>query len=102
MKRRFKSKQIFLVIVISLFVVALPVYLRCTNLSGAKFVSSDIFFENPDQESGPSDTDGNGLKVFGATAFSITFLPGTHLRELLSHLFPQAPSSRQETFVLRC
>ena len=101
MKKRFKSIQMFLVIAISLFILALPAYLRCTNLSETKFASSDLSFEKPDQENGPSDY-GNELKVFGPTALSITFLPGTNLFEQSSHSFSQALSLHQKTFVPLC
>jgi hypothetical protein len=101
MKKRFKSIQIFLVIAISLFILALPAYLRCTNLSETKFASSDLGFENPGQENGLPDN-GNELKVFRPTAFSTTFLLSTNLFEQSSHLFSQALSLRQTTFVLRC
>ena len=101
MKKRFKSIQIFLVIAISLFILAFPAYLRCTNLSETKFASSDLGFENPDQENGLPDNE-NELKVFGPTAFFTIFLLGTNLFEQSSHLFSQALSLRQKTFVLRC
>ena len=101
MKKRFKSIQIFLVIAISFFILALPAYLRCTSFSETKFASSDLGFENPGQENGLPDN-GNELKVFGPSAFSTTFLLSTNLFERSSHLFSQALSLRQKTFVLRC
>ena len=101
MKKRFESIQIFLVIAISLFILAIPAYLRCTSLSETKFVSFDLSFENPDQKDGPLDNE-NEWKVFGSTAFSIIFLLGTNLFERFSHLFSQALSLRQKPFVLRC
>ena len=85
----------------SLFILALPAYLRCTNLSETKFASSDLGFENPGQENGLPDN-GNELKVLGPTAFFTTFLLSTILFERSSHLFSQALSLRQKTFVLRC
>jgi len=101
MKKGFENRQIFLAIAISLFILALPAYLRCTNLSETKFISFDLSFENPDQKDGPLDNE-NELKGFGPTAFSIIFLLGTNLFERSSHLFSQALSLRQKTFVLRC
>ena len=101
MKKGFKSLRIFPVIAIALFILALPAYSRCTNLSEAKFISFDLSFENPDQKDGPLDNE-NELKVFGPAAFSIIFLLGTNLFERSSHLFSQALSLRQKTFVLRC
>jgi hypothetical protein len=101
MKKRFKSKQIFLVMVISVFILALPAYLRCINLSEAKFLSTDLSFENPDQENGPPDNE-NGLKVFGPSAFFITFFLGAYLFEQPSHFFPQLFSLHHQAFRLRC
>jgi hypothetical protein len=101
MKKRFKRIKILLVIAISLFILALPAYLRCTNLSETKFFSSDLSFENPDQENGLSDNE-NELKVFGPTALFTVFLPGTNFSEQSSHLFSQVLSLRQKNFVLRC
>jgi len=102
MKKRFKSIEIPLVIAICLFVLALPGYLRSTNLSETKFASSDLFFENPDQEKGLPDSGENESKVFGQTAFLTIFLLGTNLSEQSSYLFSQTFSLHQKTFVLRC
>jgi len=101
MKKRFKSIQIFLVIAISLFVLALPAYLRCTHLSQTKFVSSDLSFESPDQEEGLPDNE-KELKVFGPNAFPTLFVLATNLFDQSSHLFSPALSLRQRIVVLRC
>jgi len=101
MKKRFKEIRIFLVLAISLFILALPVYLRCTQLSQTKFVSSDLGFENPVHEKGVPDNQ-KELKVYGPITLLIMFLWGTNLFELPSHLFPQAFSLRQRIVVLRC
>jgi len=101
MKKRFESIQILLVIAISLFILAIPDYLRRTSLSETKLIHFELSFENPDQKNGPLDNE-NEWKVFAPTAFSIIFLLGTNLFERFSHLFSQALSLRQKTFVLRC
>ena len=101
MKKRFKSIQIFLVVAISLFILALPAYLRCTSLSETKFASSDLGFENPGQENGLPDNE-NELKVFGPIAFFTIFLLSTNLFEQSSHLSRRTLSLRQQTSVLRC
>ncbi len=101
MKKRFKRIQISLVIAISLFILALPAYLRCTNLSETKFASSDLGFENPGQENGLPDNE-NELKVFGPTAFFTIFLLSTDLFEQSPHLFPRPLSLCQKTSILRC
>ncbi len=101
MKKRFKRIQIFLGIAISLFILALPAFLRCTQLSQSKFVSSDLGFESPDREEGLPDNE-KELKVFGPSAFPINFLLVTNLFEQPSYLFPEALSVRQGIVVLRC
>jgi hypothetical protein len=101
MKKRFKGIQIFLVTAISLSIVALPAYLRCAQLSQTKFVSSDLSFENPDEEEGLPDNE-KELKVYGPSALLIMFFFGFNLFEQSSHLFPRSLSLRQKTSVLRC
>lgn len=102
MKERFKRIQFFLIIAICLLILALPPYLRCTNLSEPKFASSDLGFENPDQENGLPDSGESALKVFGPTAAFNIFLPGTNLFDQSSHLFSRALSLRQKNSILRC
>ena len=101
MRKRFKGIEILLAIAISLFILALPAYLRCTKLSQTKFISSDLSFENPDQEEGLPNNE-KELKVYGPSAFLITFLLGSNLFEQSSHLFPRSLSFSQKAFVLRC
>ncbi len=101
MEKRLKGIEIFLIIAISLFILALPAYLHCTHLSQIKFVSSDLGFENPVQEEGVPDNE-KELKVYGTIPLLIILLLGTNLFELSSHLFPQALSLRQRIVVLRC
>jgi hypothetical protein len=101
MKKRFKRIQIFLIIAICFFILAFPAYLRCTQLSQTKFISSDLSFENPDQEEGLPDNE-KELKVYGPSAFLTLFLLGTNLFEQSSHLFSQVLSLRKKTIFLRC
>jgi hypothetical protein len=101
MKKRFKRIQIFLALTISLFILAFPAYLRCTQLSQTKFVSSDLGFENLDQEEGLPDNE-KELKVFGPTAFLVICVSGTNLFEQSLHLFSHTLSLRHKTSVLRC
>ena len=93
--------QIFLIIAISLFILALPAYLRHANLSEIKFASTDLGFENPDQENRVPD-DEKELKAFGPTGLFTIFILGTHLSERPSHLFSQILSLGQKTLILRC
>jgi hypothetical protein len=101
MKKTFKAIQVFLVIAIFPLILALPAYLRCTQLSQTKFVSSDLNFENQDQEEGMPDNE-KELKVYGSSGYFIIFHLGTHLFKQSSHLFSQILSLRQKMFVLRC
>jgi hypothetical protein len=101
MKKKFKGIEIFLVMAISLFILALPAYLLCTKLSQTKFISSDLSFENPSQEEGLSNNE-KEWKEYGPSAFFIIFLLGTNLFEQSSHLFPRSLSLWQKAFILRC
>jgi len=101
MKKRFKGIQIFLVIPISFFILALPAYLRCTQLSQTKFVSSDLSFENSDHEEGLPDNE-EELRVYGPSVCFIIFLLGINLFEQSSYLSPRSLLLRQRIVVLRC
>ena len=101
MKKRSKRIQIFLGIAISFFILALPAYLRCTQILQCKFVSSDLGFESPDREEGLPDNE-KELRVFGQGAFPINFLVSISLFEQSFYLLPQALSLRQRIIVLRC
>lgn len=101
MKKGLQGIQIFLVIALPLFILASPAYLSCTQLSQSKFVSSDLSFENPDQEEGLPDNQ-KGWKVYGSSTPLIIFHLRTNRFEQSSYLFFQTPSLPQETFVLRC
>ncbi len=72
MKKRFKRIHIFLLIAISLFILAFPTYLRCTKLSETKFVSSDVSFEYLDQEERLPDNE-KELKVYGPSTLLMMF-----------------------------
>ena len=101
MKTSFKRVHIFLPVAISLFVLAVPVYLRCAHLPQTKFVSCDLSFENSDQEEGLPDNE-KELKVYGLGTFLTVFLFGTNFFYLSFHLFPQVLSLRERIAVLRC
>jgi len=101
MMKRFDRIRIFLVIAICFFILALPAYLRSTKVAQTKIASSDLSFENPDQEEGLPDNE-KELKVYGSTAVLAMLLLGTNFFEQSLHLFSQAPFLRQGTFVLRC
>jgi hypothetical protein len=96
-----KLIQIFLVIVISAFILVFPAYLRCSYLAGAKFLSADLGFENPDQEDLFSDQH-NQSKIFVSIVFLIKLLPGTNLFDQISRFCFLASFLDQKTLILRC
>jgi len=101
MRKRLKGIQIFLVIAIPLFILAFPGHLRYTGLSQAKFISSDLTVENPDQEEKLPDNE-KELKAYRPSILLMIFLLGISLFEQSSYLFPRSLSLLQKTPILRC
>ncbi len=101
MKRRFKRIQILPVVTISLFILALPAYLRYARPSHTKLVSSDLSFENPDQKEGLPDNE-KELKGYGPSTLLIVLFLGSNPFEQSSYVFSQALSLRERIVVLRC
>ena len=90
-----------LVIVTALFILLFPAYLRCLNLAEVDLSSTDLSFENPDQDDQLFDQqDGSRAFVLGGT--SIPFFPGVNLFGQLPRFSFQTASLDQKTFVLRC
>jgi hypothetical protein len=92
---------IFLVIVISAFIVVLPAYFRCSNLKRAKLLSTDLIFESPDDENLLIEKQ---PKVFVSSAFSIInrFHLGTNVFEHISCFSYPTFSLDQTSMILRC
>ena len=101
MKKRFEWVEIFLVIAISVFILAHPAYLCCAKLLQTKFTPSDLSFENPDQEDRLPDNE-KELKMYGPSTLLIMFLLGMTLFNQPFYLSRQALSFRQRIVVLRC
>jgi len=99
MKR--KPIQILLVIVISSFTLVFPAYLLGTNLAGAKFLSTDLNFENPDQEDVFFGYQSES-KVFFSIVFLIKLSPGTNLFYQISPFCSLTSFLDQKTLILRC
>jgi hypothetical protein len=99
MKR--KLIQISLVIVICAFTLVFPAYLRCSNLAGAKLLSTDLSFENPDQEDVFFGQQ-NESKTFVSIAFLIKLAPGTNLFDQISRFCSLTSFPDQKTSTLRC
>jgi hypothetical protein len=101
MKKRFKKIQIILVTAISLFIMALPAYLRYTKLLQTQFVSSDLSFANPDREEGLPDNE-KKMEGFELSYILMMSFWVTNLFEQSSHLFPRSFFLCQKTLFLRC
>ena len=98
---RRKLVQISLVIVICAFILAFPAYLRCSNLAGAKLLSTDLSFENPDQEEVFSGQQ-NESKTFVSITFLVKLPPGTNLFDQIFRSYSLTSFLDQKTLVLRC
>ena len=97
MKR--KPFLIFIVIVISAFMVVLPAYFRCSNLKRAKLLSTDLSFERLDDENLLIE---KVPKVFVSSAFSIILHLGTNVFEHISCFSYPTLSLDQTSMILRC
>jgi len=96
-----KLIQISLVIVICAFTLVYPAYLRCSNLAGAKFLSTDLGFENPDQEDVFFGQQ-NESQAFVSIVFLIKLPPGTNLFNQISRFRSLTSFLDQKTSILRC
>jgi len=99
MKRRLT--QIFFVILITLSISLLSAYLDYYDLAEADFLSWNIRFENPDQESLLIDQKIE-FKVFISGVFSLIFHEVLDLSEQLPRFSFTRSSFDQKTFTLRC
>ncbi len=98
---RRKPVLIFLVIVISALIGALPAYLRHSNLKRAKLLSTDLSFENVDEESLLDDRQ-KQPKVFVSNAIFIMAYLGTNVFEHISCFSCPTFSLDQTSMILRC
>jgi hypothetical protein len=98
---RSKSIQILLAIAISSFIVVFPAYLRYNDLSETDLSSTDLIFENPDQDDQLNDQQHESDGVL-LSLLSVTFLPSTHLLNPFSPLLAPDISTHCKTSILRC
>ena len=96
-----KPAQIFLVIIICLFISVSSVYLHYWNLAEANLFSTDLSFENPD-EGDLLVGQQNESKVCVASVFPTVFVLGTNLLEELFPFSFLTPSPDQKTLILLC
>jgi len=101
MKRRQKGIQLFLVIAISLSVLASSLYSQYYTLAAADFLSPDLNFESYDQEILLAACQSE-LKSFGSSGVSNGFLFVAQLFVQFFYPPSQVLSLNQETLILRC
>jgi hypothetical protein len=99
MKR--KPIQTFLVIAISAFILVFPAYLRSSNLAGVRLFSTDLSFENPDQDD-IFPYQHNQSKAFVSSVLTIKLLPGTILFDQISRFWFLVSILDQKALLLRC
>jgi hypothetical protein len=97
---RLKHIHLVLMLGISLFIPLFLGYSLYVDLSETVFLSSDMSFEDPDDED--LSTCQNEFKVFVPTVSSNPLLTGTHFGKGFSLLSSPLTSHTQITPVLRC
>jgi len=97
---RLKHFHLLLTLGISLFIALFPAYSLCIALSGAVLFSSDMSFEDPDDEDLSACQ--NELKAFVPEVSSNLLLPWTYFGEKSSFFSSPLTSHNQITSVLRC
>jgi len=97
---RFKHIHLALMVGISLFIPVFLAYSLYVDLSGTVLLSSDMSFENPDDED--LSTCRDEFKVFVGTISSNPLLPETRFGRGLSLISFPLTSYTQITLVLRC
>ena len=96
-----KVSRIFIALTISLLIFLFPAYLRFADLADDDLFSSDLSFENPDEDN-PLINQDKELKVFvSATFFDIFFVEINTFERIPCFSFLIDPFD-QKPFVLRC
>jgi hypothetical protein len=94
--------QSFLSIAISLFILVFTFDLRCSYSAEANLFSTDLGFENPDQDDQFADHQQDGSKAFPLTFSPFGFLSKSNVFRHSLHFFSQTPSPDQENLTLLC
>ncbi len=96
-----KPVQIVLVIAVSAIILVSPACLQSSLLAGGRLLSTDLSFENPDQDdifsSQPSQS-----KAIVSTVFIFKSLPGTILSYQIARLWLSISLPDQKALLLRC
>jgi len=90
-----------LVIAISFFILVLPAYLRFSSLSEIDLFSTDLNFENSDQDD-QFDDQRHEPDTFLFNLFPVKSLPGVNFLKDSYKLFSAIPSGAHKIFILRC
>jgi len=98
-QRRFQNS---LAIAISCFIVVFPAYLCFSSLLEVNVSSTDMSFENPDQDCQFADQKYESDTLPLAGAFPIRFLPGLSPFERSHHSYLPETSLNQKACILRC
>ncbi len=99
---RSNRAQTFLPIAISFFILVFPFYLRYSYFAETNLFSTDLGFENPDQDDQLFDQQQDGPKAFVLTFSPSGFLPKVDVFEHSPYFFSQSPFLNQENLILRC
>jgi hypothetical protein len=97
---RLKHIHFVLILGISLLIPIIISYSFYVDLSGTALLSSDMSFEDPEDED--LSTCQDEFKVFVPTIFSNSLLPGAHFNRGTSLFSSPLTSYTQITPVLRC
>jgi hypothetical protein len=96
-----KSVQIVLVIAVSGVILVFPACLHNSLLAGMRLLSTDLSFENPDQDDTLSYEPVQS-KAFVSAVFVVKSPPGTILFDQIARLWLLVCFPDQKALLLRC
>jgi len=96
-----KPIQILMVITISASILVFPACLRSSDLTGIRLLSTDLTFENPNQNDILSYQPGRS-RAFVSTMVTFKSLPGTILSNQITHVWLLVSFADQKALLLRC
>lgn len=94
--------QTFLPTAMFFLILVFPFYLGYSNFTEANLFSTDLGFENPDQDDQFVDKQQDVSREFVLTFFPFGFLPEAEVFRHSPYFFSQTPSLNEETPILRC
>ncbi len=96
-----KSVRTVVVITVSAVIFMFPACLHNSLFTGVRLLSTDLSFENPDQDDTPSYQPGQS-KAFVSTTLTVKSPPGTILLDQVTHLWLLVSFPHQKASLLRC